>query len=135
MNLPELFDPSLIGRADTVALEFKDATYTFGDLDARSNRVAQWFLKRDLKPGDRVCVYLANCVEMIDIYLACIKLGLIFVPINILYREREINHILSDAEPALVINSVDEVSGLPGNARVSSHSDSPAGIIYTSGTT
>ena len=31
---------------------------------------------------------------MIDLYLACVKLGVIFVPINILYREREITHIL-----------------------------------------
>ena len=99
MNLLELFDPSLIGRRDTVALEFENATYTFGELDARSNRLAQLLLARGLKPGDRLCVYLANCVEMIDLYLACIKLGLIFVPINILYRDREMTHILGDAEP------------------------------------
>ena len=37
---------------------------------------------------------------MIDLYLACVKLGVIFVPINILYRDREIAHILHDAEPA-----------------------------------
>lgn len=136
MNLPDLFAPSLAGRAATVALEFKDSSYTFGDLDERSNRVAQSFLSRGLKPGDRVCVYLANCVEMIDIYLACSKLGLIFVPINILYREREINHILADAEPALIIDSpVLQASGLPGQDGVLSYSDTPAGIIYTSGTT
>ena len=53
--------------------------------------------------GDRLCVYLANCVEMIDLYLACVKLGVIFVPINILYRDREMAHILRDAEPAAVV--------------------------------
>ena len=100
MTLLKLFDPSLIGRRHTIALEFQGAAYTFGDLDARSNRLAQLFLARGLKPGDRVCVYLANCVEMIDLYLASVKLGLIFVPINILYRDREIMHILNDAAPA-----------------------------------
>ena len=40
---------------------------------------------------------------MIDIFLACVKTGIIFVPINILYRDREIAHILSDAEPAALI--------------------------------
>ena len=100
MNLLELFDHSLIGRRDTIGLEFQGATYTFGDLDARSNRLAQLFQARGLKRGDRLCVYLANCVEMIDLYLASAKLGLIFVPINILYRDREIAHILSDAERA-----------------------------------
>ena len=40
---------------------------------------------------------------MIDLFLACVKLGVIFVPMNILYREREISHILSDAEPKLFV--------------------------------
>ena len=138
MTLPELFAPSLTGRRDTIALEFQGATYTFGDLDARSNAMAQLFLTRGLKPGERVCVHLANCVEMIDIYLACIKLGLIFVPINILYKDREIAHILTDAEPSLTITSaavpVGQPSGLsPRQDEVLSHT--PAGIIYTSGTT
>ena len=42
---------------------------------------------------------------MIDLYLACVKLGVIFVPINILYRERELAHILADAEPAAVVSA------------------------------
>ena len=63
--------------------------------------------ERGLKPGDRLCVYLANCLEMIDLYLACVKLGVIFVPINILYRERELAHILTDAEPFAVVSATD----------------------------
>jgi malonyl-CoA/methylmalonyl-CoA synthetase len=88
--------------------------------------------------GDRLCVYLANCVEMIDIYLACVKLGVIFVPINILYREREIAHIVSDAEPAAVLRTTETDRR---SAVVPRHSarpprsmaTTPAGIIYTSG--
>ncbi len=59
--------------------------------------------RRGITQGDRVCVYLANRIEMIDLFLACVKLGAIFVPINILYREREMSHILADAEPKLLI--------------------------------
>ena len=88
MNLTQLFDVSLIGRRDAVALEFRDRTFTFGDLEARSNRMAQLLSRRGLRAGDRLAVYLANSVEMIDLYLACVKLGVIFVPINILYRGR-----------------------------------------------
>jgi malonyl-CoA/methylmalonyl-CoA synthetase len=145
LTLLELFDPSLIGRRDTVALEFEDATYTFGDLDARSNRLAQLFQARGLKTGDRLCVYLANSVEMIDLYLASVKLGLIFVPINILYRDREITHILTDAAPSAVVGlpsgwSVSELtkgaSAYPNQRpNASLTADIPAGIIYTSGTT
>jgi malonyl-CoA/methylmalonyl-CoA synthetase len=145
LTLLELFDPSLIGRRDTAALDFQGATYTFGDLDARSDRLAQLFQARGLKTGDRLCVYLANSVEMIDLYLASVKLGLIFVPINILYRDREITHILTDAAPSAVIGlpsgwSVSELkkeaSAYPNQRpNASLTADTPAGIIYTSGTT
>ncbi|HYL78332.1 MAG TPA: AMP-binding protein [Bryobacteraceae bacterium] len=139
MTLPELFDRSLIGRCDAVALEFQGVTYTFGEIDARSNRLAQLLVTRGLKPGDRLCVYLANCVEMIDLYLACAKLGVIFVPINILYREREIAHIVSDAEPALMVTNGDlsrEAVSFPNERpSVALRDQTPAGIIYTSGTT
>src|ERR1700690_3392620 len=107
MNLRDLFNLSLSGRRDQVALEWEDAAYTFGELDARSNRVAHALAARGLSRGDRLCLYLANRIEMIDLYLAAIKLGVIFVPINILYREREISHILTDAEPKLFISEAE----------------------------
>jgi malonyl-CoA/methylmalonyl-CoA synthetase len=142
MTLTQLFDLSFKGRRDTIALEWRSDTYTFGDLDSRSNRVAQALLNRGFRTGDRLCVYLANCVEMIDIWLACIKLGVIFVPVNILYRDREMSHILSDAEPRALIAHPDlpalsaEAAACPDmRPSVTLDGDTPAGIIYTSGTT
>jgi malonyl-CoA/methylmalonyl-CoA synthetase len=151
MTLTDLFDLSFKGRRDKTALEFRGQTWTFGDLDSRSNRLAQLLASKGLKTGDRLCVYLVNCVEMIDIYLACVKLGVIFVPINILYRDREISHILSDAEPRALITDAEIATDVPiwtpsDLAREAADAedsrpiadldgDSPAGIIYTSGTT
>jgi malonyl-CoA/methylmalonyl-CoA synthetase len=151
LNLLHLFDISFVGRRDHAALEFQGASYTFGDIDARSNRLALLLTERGLKSGDRLCVYLANCIELIDLYLACVKLGVIFVPINILYRERELAHILTDAEPGAVVSATafpspvplwnpaeltTEAAALPNERpSVSLDGDTPAGIIYTSGTT
>ena len=151
MTLPELFDRSLVNRRDDVALEFRGQTFTFGEIDACSNRLAHLLAARGVRPGDRLCVYLANCVEMIDIFLACAKLGVIFVPINILYRDREISHILRDAEPVAVISDANFESAVPiwraaqltseavafasDRPRVALDGETPAGIIYTSGTT
>jgi malonyl-CoA/methylmalonyl-CoA synthetase len=151
MNLLNLFDLSLVGRRDNVALEFQDRAFTFGEIDSRSNRLAQLLAHRGLKTGDRLCVYLVNCVEMIDLYLACAKLGVVFVPINILYRDREMAHILHDADPVAVVASASFVSPVPiwhpaeltAAARserderpaLTLDGDSPVGIIYTSGTT
>jgi malonyl-CoA/methylmalonyl-CoA synthetase len=142
MNLRDLFDLSLVNRRDQVALEWAGTEHTFGDLDARSNRMAHTLEGRGLATGDRLCVYLANRIEMIDLYLACIKLGVIFVPINILYREREIAHIISDAEPKLHITEKDlpelcaEAARRPDvfPARALD-GDTPAALVYTSGTT
>ncbi len=152
MTLSHLFDLSFQTRANRPALEFQGAKFTFADLDQSSNRRANLLLARGFTKGDRLCVYLANCVEMVDLYLACIKTGVIFVPINILYRDREITHILNDAEPkALVTVATDIVTTIPVwplsalTAAAAAHSnhrpaaaldgDTPAGIIYTSGTT
>src|SRR6202161_2539380 len=109
MNLGNWFDLTFIHRAEQEALEWVGSVYTFGEIDARSNRMARALTARGLAKGDRLCVYLTNSIEMIDLYLACIKLGVIFVPINILYRDREMAHILGDAEPKLLITA----NGLP----------------------
>ena len=136
MTLTQLFDLSLRGRAGDVALEFDGGAYTFGEIDARSDRMAQYLLSRGLKTGDRLALQLPNCVEMIDLYLACVKLGVIFVPVNVLYKEREIGHILNDAVPALFLTEPPDASSFPaGRPRVTLDGDTPAGIIYTSGTT
>jgi malonyl-CoA/methylmalonyl-CoA synthetase len=151
LNLTQLFDLSLTGRRDTTALEWRGCTFTFGELDARSNRLAHLLAGRGLRTGDRLAVYLANCVEWIDLYLACVKLGVILVPVNILYRDREIAHILGDAEPAAVVAEVaiecaapvwhpaqmtEEATGLPAERpEAALDGSAPAALVYTSGTT
>ncbi|HEY6394970.1 MAG TPA: AMP-binding protein, partial [Candidatus Binataceae bacterium] len=139
MNLGQLFDLSLTGRPDTVGLEWNGCEFTFGKIDARSRRMAAALTSRGLVRGDRLCVYLANRIELIDLYLACVRLGVIFVPINILYREREIAHIVEDAGPKLTITERE----LPRLAADTSppvsfpalDGDAPAALVYTSGTT
>ena len=159
MQLADLFASSLVGQADEVAIEFDraeggPATLRFGELHARSNGLAHALASRGLRAGDRVGVYLSNRVEFVDLLLACLKLGLVLVPINVLYREREIAHILADAQPRLVVttraafpafagvNAVDavELTGQAaaessGDVRVRVDGDAPAAIVYTSGTT
>ena len=142
MSLLDFVDRSLKARGPEEALECRGSTFTFGEIEARSNRVANLLRSRGFVKGDRLCVYLANRIELIDLFLACVKLGVIFVPINILYREREIEHITTDAEPRLTIAAADleelhraaqqQPATRPAESILSSD---PAAIIYTSGTT
>jgi malonyl-CoA/methylmalonyl-CoA synthetase len=137
VNLLHLFDLSLRERAMETALEWAGQSYTFEEIETRSNRVAHALLARGFRKGDRLCVYLANRVELIDLFLACVKIGVIFVPVNILYREREIAHIVGDAEPREVITAESLVEPAQDDRRPDATLDggTPAAIIYTSGTT
>jgi malonyl-CoA/methylmalonyl-CoA synthetase len=159
MQLHDLFDVSLVARAHEPALDI-DArhgvvTLTFGEVDRRANRMAHALEAHGVERGDRVAVHLANRVEFLDLFLACVRLGAIFVPINILYRDREIAHIVHDAAPRLVVvgtatldqfppgTDVVDVEGLTAEAAAAPETrvrrpidgDHPAGLIYTSGTT
>jgi len=161
--LLDLFRPSLVGRAARLALVVGPPgrpvrTLTFGEIEERSNRMAHVLAARGLGAGDRLAVQLANRPEFLDLFLACLKLGAILVPINVLYREREVGHIVSDAGPGAVVTTADltglvppgttvwDVEGLGeeagGIAAPSSpdtneapRDDRPAAIVYTSGTT
>jgi malonyl-CoA/methylmalonyl-CoA synthetase len=160
MSLTGLFDRSLVGRRDAPAVEYDRAdgtraSLTFGELDARSNRLARLLAARGLGRGDRLAFCLANRVEIIDLWIACTKLGVIVVPINILYRGREIAHILGNAVPAAVVTTASQSSALPASATwwdadsLSGEADTlpsermaavlddnaPAALVYTSGTT
>jgi malonyl-CoA/methylmalonyl-CoA synthetase len=160
MQLTDIFNLSLVGRAKEAAIEFNNSSgetlsLTFGELDTRSNQLANFFKSKGLQRGDRVGFFLSNCVEIVDIFLACVKTGIIVVPINILYRDRELGHIIADATPKAVITASETASLIPPGTEVwdvaeiskaalsfnktfkgiSIDGDDAAAIVYTSGTT
>ncbi len=162
MQLADLFDLSLLGRHDRPALDLDGPdggveTLTFGEIDRRARRMALALQARSVHRGDRVAVQLPNSIEFLEIFIACMKLGAVFVPINVMYRSREVSHIVEDAEPALAITSeenlefflaapsaitidalcreVEQQPPSPDAVRVALDGDAPALIVYTSGTT
>ena len=151
MTLPALFNLSFHLRRDQPALEWAGKLFTFGEIHTRSARLANVLRARGVNAGDRLAVYLANRLEYIDLYLACTRLGIIFVPVNILYRDREIQHILHDSEPVALI-AAEPVAGVANTWLIDdlareaesqsadapvlvTSGDAPAAIVYTSGTT
>jgi malonyl-CoA/methylmalonyl-CoA synthetase len=160
MSLLTLFDRSLRGRQTDEALTFEAASgavvrLTFADLEMRSNQWAALLRARGIGAGDRLAFCLANRPEIVDLWIACVKLGAIVVPINVLYREREIAHIVHDAEPLAVIttpahgallppgttwwdvDTLAEASRTHASVReaVPCGSETPVALVYTSGTT
>jgi malonyl-CoA/methylmalonyl-CoA synthetase len=162
MQLTDLFSLTFEGRRDVVGLEYESADgrlqeFTFGEVDARAERMAAALEARGLKAGDRLLVQLPNSLEFLDIFLACVRLGVIFVPVNVLYKDREVQHIVSDSAPALCVVTpelrsnlppdapvidvaslaaeADNASGAPRGDRTRGGGDAPVALVYTSGTT
>jgi malonyl-CoA/methylmalonyl-CoA synthetase len=138
---------------------------TRGMLDSASGVVAERLFRAGLKPGDRVLMSAEPSVDLVAAYWGALRLGLVVVPANTAYRQREIEHLVADAEPAAAIVDDDTraswvtaagggqvkvvgpdvalqvtmVDGLGQAARRAvldqAAPDDPALLVYTSGTT
>ena len=67
---------------DKPALIFEEARITYSELNRRANRASCWLQSLGIEKGDRVAAILNNCPEFMEIFLACARLGAIFVPLN-----------------------------------------------------
>ncbi len=72
---------------------------TYGDLLGWSGRMANAIVARGVKPGDRVAVQVEKSVEAIVLYIACVRAGAVFVPLNPAYTLVELDYFFADAEP------------------------------------
>jgi long-chain acyl-CoA synthetase len=90
-------------RPDAPALTCGDETWTFADLDARSSQTAQALVAEGVQPGDRVGVLARNCAEFYELIFACSKTGAILVGINWRLSSYEIDAIVADAAPCVII--------------------------------
>ncbi|HEU5448428.1 MAG TPA: AMP-binding protein [Acidimicrobiia bacterium] len=128
---------------------------TSGDLDRASRQVAARLAGAGLRPGDRILMSAATSVELVETHVAALRLGLVVVPANTAYREREIAHLVGDSSPrAAVVDDPDRAGWIrradpdvlvvgpdvdlrPGPAPLldAVRPEDPAILGYTSGTT
>lgn len=80
-----------------------DTSITYSELNERSNEWAIFFAEKKIEKGDRVALLAANQKEVFEILFACSKLGAIFVPLNWRLSVDELNYILEDCNPKLLI--------------------------------
>jgi len=146
-NLYARFHASFAAHPDAPALVDADGIgLTFGQLDTLSARFAAVMRQRGVMPGDRVVVQVEKTVGAVALYLACLRIGAIFVPLNTTYTATEVDYFIKDAEPRLFVSAPDmagEGALLWAEARATepdgdiAHctNDDVAVIVYTSGTT
>ena len=158
MNLYSRFERAFSDAADRPALLLADAPdWTYGHLQGQAERAAGALVAAGVAPGDRVLVQLGKLPETVALYLACLKVGAVYVPVNTAYTPREVAYFIEDSEPRLFVAADAEASD--GNVGVETLTESGgswrtllaeteptldttprkddelAAILYTSGTT
>ena len=104
---PERLDDTAIETADAPGAHdgqpFAPLHYTWRDLERGSARMANLFADLALPAGARVLVHVDKSVEAVMLYLAVLRAGLVFVPLNTAYQASEVEYFIENAAPALVV--------------------------------
>jgi malonyl-CoA/methylmalonyl-CoA synthetase len=149
------------GRRDRSCLITPGRDWSYGDIDALSAGYAAALIEAGATPGDRVAVQVEKSAHAVALYLACLRAGAIFVPLNTAYTPAEVRYFLSDAAPRLFVCRPEDARAYADAAReagarvltldaqgggtfapslagapiVARAADDVAVILYTSGTT
>ncbi|MBZ0329641.1 malonyl-CoA synthase [Halomonas sp. ANAO-440] len=103
-NLFETFAARMQERGDADFITTRDGRrYSHADALAASGRLAGALAAQGVTPGDRVAVQVDKSPEAILLYLACLRIGGVFLPLNTGYTADEVRYFLADAEPALFV--------------------------------
>jgi acyl-CoA synthetase (AMP-forming)/AMP-acid ligase II len=104
LNLGQVLKLNAKKFPNAVALKDKARAFTYPETNNRVNRLAHSLLSLGLTKGDKVAVLLENSVEIVEIYLAAAKTGLVIVPINFRLSGKNVEYIVchSDAKAIIV---------------------------------
>jgi malonyl-CoA/methylmalonyl-CoA synthetase len=164
-NLFDRLGRSITNRAKAAIISPAGETISYADLIALSGRLANVLTARGVKPGGRVAVQAEKSVPALVLYLATVRAGAVYLPLNTAYTLAELEYFISDAEPSLVVcdpskrekieqlvvkvgAAVDTLDAAGQGSLTDAAADSPdlfdtvqragddlAAILYTSGTT
>jgi malonyl-CoA/methylmalonyl-CoA synthetase len=103
-NLYALIAARFPADLDACAVETHDARYwTWRDLDRATARIANLLASLKLPAGSRIAVQVDKSVEALCLYLATLRAGHVFLPLNSAYQQAEIDYFVENAEPAVVV--------------------------------
>ncbi|VCU72247.1 Long-chain-fatty-acid--CoA ligase [Pigmentiphaga humi] len=103
-NLYSLLASGFPADRDTVCIEAPGAgDYSWREVEALSARMANLLKSLDLPDGARVAAHVEKSPEALLLYLATLRAGYVYLPLNTAYQEAEIDYFLGDAEPSVVV--------------------------------
>ncbi len=160
-NLYALLSQNFVPDKSFLVSSKEETLLSYGDLESCSSQLANMLARKGLVKGDRVLVQVEKSPLAMVLYMACLRAGLIYLPLNNAYTPRELAYFVDNAEPRLVVcdpaqesifteicqcqilllNAEGEGSAAEFQAyseqfeTVLCETDDVAAIIYTSGTT
>ncbi|XVQ08590.1 amino acid adenylation domain-containing protein [Spirillospora sp. CA-255316] len=135
-TIPALFEARAAERPDAPAVTFEGRTWSYGEVNARANRLARYLIERGAGPERFVALRLPRSADLVVAILAVLKTGAAYVPIDPDYPAERIAHMLDDARPVLTLDAVEVPGDLPDtDPGVPVSPGSAAYVIYTSGST
>lgn len=103
-NLYALFQTHFPKDLSAPALAVPDGeVISYGDLDKMSARVAGLLSTLGVTKGDRVAVQIDKSPQAVALYLACLRVGAVYLPLNTAYTASEVAYFINDAEPKLLV--------------------------------
>ncbi len=105
-NLYTLFRSRFPQDLDDCWLETEDAKYYSGrDLERGTAKIANLFASLQLPPGSRIAAQVEKSPEALMLYLATVRAGFVYLPLNTAYRASEMEYFIGNATPAVVVCS------------------------------
>src|ERR1700754_2467017 len=121
MNAPQktIMNANLFSRLfDTLddparlAIETLDGKrISYGDLIAMAGQMANVLVERGVKPGDRVAAQTEKSVPGLVLYLATVRAGGVYLPLNTAYTLNELDYFITDAEPTVIVCDPSKAEG------------------------
>ncbi len=112
MNLFSLIRSRIASPQKTFIRPPAGATLTYGDMLGRTAQLANTLVRRGVQPGDRVAVQVEKTPENFLLYLAALRAGAVYLPLNTAYTLAELDYFIGDAEPALVVCDPSKRAGI-----------------------
>ena len=105
INLATYLEQSTFAHPEKIALIFDDSPWTYTQINDQANAIANGLLELGLNPGDRVMLFLPNCVEFFYWYFGILKMGAVVNPLNVMLKQRELDYLIGDCKPAIIVST------------------------------
>lgn len=129
VDITRLLATGLRDRPDAPALVSLEDSWSWRELEDRTDKLAAHYLSLGLKPGDRVASLMPNRSALIAHYLACFKAGLVATPLNYRYTPPEIDHALTVSGARIILAHAERATDIAA----SKAGALPLGVIWYAG--